>query len=32
MNMKSQKISKFIELQNQKVGLKVGLNAYTHES
>jgi len=32
MNMKSPKISKFIELQNQKVSLRVGSNAYTHES
>jgi hypothetical protein len=30
--MKSPKISKFIEFQNQKVGLRVGLNAYTHDS
>lgn len=32
MDIKSPKISKFIELQNQKQGLKVSLNAHTHES
>jgi hypothetical protein len=26
------KISMFIELQNQKKGLKMGLNSHTHES